>query len=125
VRVPDIELLWWEGCPSTEKALGDLRAALEDAGIPAAEVRMTELCTENEACERAFIGSPTILVDGQDVAQPGDEPVGLNCRVYRRRDGTVSPTPDPQALREAIRRARGRPAPRGRVAHPEAMAPDP
>lgn len=67
---------------------------------------MTEIRTEDEARERAFVGSPTILVAGADVAPPADEPVGLNCRVYRRRDGTVSPTPDRDDLREALRRAR-------------------
>jgi hypothetical protein len=111
MRAVDIELLWWAGCPSTEKALSELEAALPDSGISGAMVRMTEICTEDEARERAFVGSPTILVDGQDVAPPGDEPVGLNCRVYRRRDGSVSPTPDPIAVREALRRARGHPTP--------------
>ena len=66
---------------------------------------MTEIRTDEEAQSRAFVGSPTILVDGKDVAPPGEEPVGLNCRVYRRRDGTVSPTPDPEHLRDALRRA--------------------
>ena len=32
----------------------------------------------------------------------GDEPAGLNCRVYRRRDGRVAPTPDPEDLRDAL-----------------------
>jgi hypothetical protein len=107
MHVPDIELLWWAGCPSTEKALGELEAALQDAGI-SGNVRMTEIQTEHHARERAFAGSPTILVDGEDVAPPHDEPVGLNCRVYRHRDGRVSPTPDPGALRDALRRAQGR-----------------
>ncbi|HZO77092.1 MAG TPA: hypothetical protein VFB39_03550 [Solirubrobacteraceae bacterium] len=111
MHVPDIELLWWAGCPSTEKALGELEAALQDAGISGHEVRMTEIQTEDQARERAFAGSPTILVDGADVAPPRDEPVGLNCRVYRRRDGSVSPTPDPEVLRDALRRAQGRPTP--------------
>ena len=105
MHVPDMEVLWWAGCPSTERALGDLRAALQDAGISAADIRMTEIATEEEARARAFVGSPTILVDGEDVAPPGEEPIGLNCRVYRRRDGAVSPTPDPEDLREALRRA--------------------
>ena len=53
-----------------------------------------------------FVGSPTILIDGADVAPPSqEEPVGLSCRVYRRRDGRISPTPDPDDLREALRRA--------------------
>jgi hypothetical protein len=104
MHVPDMELLWWAGCPSTERALSDLRAALEDAGISGADIRMTEIATEEEARARAFVGSPTILVDGEDVAPPAGEPIGLNCRVYRRRDGAVSPTPDPEDLREALRR---------------------
>src|SRR5437763_4379594 len=105
MHVPDMELLWWAGCPSTEAAVSEIRAALEDAGISGADIRMTEIATEEEARARAFVGSPTILVDGEDVAPPGEEPVGLNCRVYRRRDGAVSPTPDPDDLREALRRA--------------------
>ena len=105
MHVPDMELLWWAGCPSTERALSDLRAALEDAGIYGADIRMTEIATEDEAQARAFVGSPTILVDGEDVAPPAEEPIGLNCRVYRRRDGAVSPTPDPEDLRDALRRA--------------------
>ena len=32
------------------------------------------------------------------------EPYSLTCRVYRQRDGRPSPTPDPEDLREAIRR---------------------
>ena len=105
MHVPEMELLWWAGCPSTERALSDLQAALEDAGISGADIRMTEIATEEEARARAFVGSPTILVDGEDVAPPAEQPIGLNCRVYRRRDGAVSPTPDPEDLRDAVRRA--------------------
>jgi hypothetical protein len=108
VYVPDIELLWWAGCPSTERARAELRAALEDAGISNAKVRMTEITTVQQAQARGFVGSPTILVDGEDVAPPGEEPVGLNCRVYRRRDGTVSPTPGPDIVRAALKRAQQR-----------------
>ncbi len=37
-----------------------------------------------------------------------DEPAGLNCRVYARRDGRISPTPDPQDLRDALSAANER-----------------
>ena len=30
---PRVEFLWWEGCPSHERALADLRAAMADAGL--------------------------------------------------------------------------------------------
>jgi hypothetical protein len=107
--MPDVELLWWEGCPSTERAVQELREALRELGIGAAEVRLTEMRTDDDASAAAFVGSPTILVDGEDVQPPGaDEPVGLNCRVYHRRDGRISPTPDPQDLRAALRLAAAR-----------------
>jgi hypothetical protein len=106
MSLPQIELIWWEGCPSTEQTLSDLRQALSDLGLENAEVLSTEIRSDAQARAAAFVGSPTILVDGEDIAPPGeDEPVGLNCRIYRRRDGRISPTPDPEDVREALMRA--------------------
>jgi hypothetical protein len=48
------------------------------------------------------VGSPTIRVNGRDLQPPGDEPVGLTCRVYRLRDGRISPLPDRAEVREAL-----------------------
>lgn len=104
-RHPTVELLWWSGCPSTERALSELRAVMEQAGLDPGAVRLREVTTEAQAAAEAFAGSPTVLVDGRDVQPPGDEPAGLTCRVYRLRDGRISPTPDPSDLREALRAA--------------------
>ena len=98
--------MWWEGCPSTERALADLRDALAGLGLDQ-EVRTREIRTDDEAEATAFTGSPTILIDGVDLMVAlgrggGEEPAGLNCRVYVRRDGRVSPTPDPEDLRDAL-----------------------
>lgn len=102
----NVELLWWEGCPSTERALEAVREAVSDLGISGVEVRMREIETDADAEAAAFIGSPTILIDGEDLVPTGaEEPIGLSCRVYRRRDGRVSPIPDPDDLREALERA--------------------
>ena len=98
-----VEFLWWEGCPSTEQALSDLRSAMAEAGLDPDSIVLREIRTDEDAGAAAFVGSPTIRVDGRDVQPPtGDEPIGLNCRVYRRRDGRVSPVPDPADLREAL-----------------------
>lgn len=106
MSVPDLELLWWEGCPSTERALAELREALADVGLGDAEIRTREIDTDAEAEQAGFRGSPTILIDGIDVAGASDDDqIGLGCRVYRRRDGRISPTPDPDDLREALLRA--------------------
>jgi hypothetical protein len=102
----DIELLWWEGCPSTERALAAVREALADVGLNDVEVRTREIKTDADAEHTGFVGSPTILIDGTDlVPAAGGEPIGLSCRVYRHRDGRIGPIPDPDDLREALRRA--------------------
>jgi hypothetical protein len=106
VKTPDIELLWWEGCPSTDKAQAELEQAIDDVGLSGLDVRRTEIASDEEARARGFVGSPTILVDGADVASPDPaEVAGLACRVYPRRDGGIAPTPDPEDVREALRRA--------------------
>jgi hypothetical protein len=111
MRAPDIELLWWEGCPSTEKALGELRVALAELGLSETPIRKREVRSDEEAGELGFKGSPTILIDGSDlVAAEPDAPTGLSCRIYRRRDGRISPTPDPEDLRYALRAAAERAA---------------
>jgi hypothetical protein len=102
----NVELLWWEGCPSTEPALAAVREALAELGLSGVEVRMREIATEDDARDAGFVGSPTILIDGKDlVPAADDEQIGLSCRVYRRRDGRISPIPDPDDLREALQRA--------------------
>jgi hypothetical protein len=113
MRAPVLELLWWEGCPSTERALTELCAALAELGLHGAEVVTREIHTDDEAQAARFPGSPTILIDGVDALGAGDgedgaQPAGLTCRVYRRRDGRVSPTPDPEDLRDALRAAAAR-----------------
>jgi hypothetical protein len=104
-RGPRVELLWWEGCPSYPRALEDLKAALSEEGLDPDSIEVRHIDSDQEAERERFPGSPTIRVDGEDILPPGEaEPFGLSCRVYRLRDGSTSPTPDPADLRDAIRR---------------------
>jgi len=102
--VSEVELLWWEGCPSTEKALEVLREVLGEEGLDPDTVVLREVRTDGDAERERFVGSPTIRIDGVEVAPAEHEPAGLNCRVYRLRDGRISPTPDREDIRDAIRR---------------------
>jgi hypothetical protein len=98
-----IEFLWWDGCPSWERALGSLREEVEASGLDPAAVEVTEIGTDAEAERLGFPGSPTIRIDGHDIQPPASgAPLGLTCRVYRHRDGRVSPLPDPADLRDAL-----------------------
>jgi hypothetical protein len=108
-RSPEIELFWWKECPSWERALAMLRAEMQNVGLDPESIAVTEIETEGDAERTDFPGSPTIRIDGSDFQPPDPEqPRGLTCRVYRRRDGRVSPLPDPQDLREALAKARDR-----------------
>jgi hypothetical protein len=100
-----VEILYWEGCPSWPETLAEVRAALSELGLVPDLVTPRELDTDEAARTAAFVGSPTVRVGGRDLFPPGDDPVGLTCRIYRRRDGRVSPTPDPDDLRDALREA--------------------
>jgi hypothetical protein len=98
----DVELRFWEGCPSHPAALAELRAALSEQGLDPSCVTMREVTSEADAAMLGFIGSPTIVVDGKDIFDTSDQPTSLSCRVYRLRDGRFSPTPDPEDLREFL-----------------------
>jgi len=102
---PQVELLFWDGCPSHPQALEELRAAMAELGLDPDQVLVREVDTERLADRERFVGSPTIRIDGADVQEPGDEPAALTCRVYHRRDGRVSPVPDPADVRDALRNA--------------------
>jgi hypothetical protein len=103
-----VELLFWAGCPSHPRALAELREALAAVGADPDAIAVREVRTEADARRERFVGSPTIRIDGADVRPPEQgEPYGLTCRVYHRRDGRISPTPDPADMRDALARAGG------------------
>jgi hypothetical protein len=102
-----VELLYWDGCPSHPKALAELRAAMRELDLHD-EVLLREVASEHDARRERFVGSPTIRIDGHDIKPTGAEPYGLTCRVYRRRDGRFSPTPDSADVRAALLAARER-----------------
>jgi len=75
------------------------------AGLDPDRLEVREAPTDEAAEREGFVGSPTIRVDGRDIQEVGDQPVGLTCRVYRLRDGRISALPDPADVREALRSA--------------------
>jgi len=100
-----IELLWWEGCPSHPEALDELRRIMSEEGLDPELIERREITSDEQAERERFPGSPTILIEGVDVRPADGAPIGLTCRLYRLRDGRPSPTPDPEDVRAALRRA--------------------
>jgi hypothetical protein len=100
-----VELLWWEGCPSSGEAHELVRRLMAEAGLDPQSLRSVEIDTDAVAQREGFMGSPTIRVDGRDIQPPEQsEPPGLTCRVYHLRDGRVSPLPDTDDIKEALSR---------------------
>jgi hypothetical protein len=99
-----VELLWWEGCPSSDEAHELVRRIMAETGLDPDSLRSIEVDTDETAEREEFVGSPTVRVDGRDIQPPeAGEPIGLTCRVYHLRDGRISPLPDPEDIKEALR----------------------
>lgn len=101
-----IELVYDPGCPNVDLARDTLTAACRKAEVPAV---WTEWNSEDADCpaHARNLGSPTILVNGEDVA-PGPHPwakrepgAGPRCRVYRDGDAIVA-APPPARVEAAI-----------------------
>ena len=82
---PAVELVYDRDCPNVERAREQLRLALGRAGLPARWKEWDRDAIETPSELRAF-GSPTVLVNGRDVASRDTEsdhrPDANSCRVY-------------------------------------------
>jgi hypothetical protein len=99
-----IDFLYWEDCPSHERALQMLREVIAEGGVPT-EVRIVEVVTEEDAERLHFPGSPTIRIAGKDIAGEGDGPYSLTCRAFLHPNGRISPLPPREQIAEALRTA--------------------
>lgn len=96
-----IELLHIVGCPNTDIAEANARAALDALGLGAVPIELVTIRTEAEAVSTRFGGSPTILVDGVDLF-PTAPVHSLACRVYVTENGYAG-APTASQITEALR----------------------
>lgn len=101
MKAPRIDLVYFAGCPHVEAARAALREALGDVPGVASWREWDRDDPRTPAAFRVH-GSPTVLVDGRDVA-PVVEDAGC-CRVYAGREG-FGGAPSPEAIRAALHAA--------------------
>ena len=102
----EVEILYFEGCPSYLEAEETLRWVLEEEGVDA-EVDLIAVNTTEEAQELRFAGSPTIRVDGDDLFPvPKRAEYALGCRMYTTPEG-LRGAPTTEMLREALAKMDG------------------
>jgi alkylmercury lyase len=97
-----IEVLSFEGCPHVDLALRRAREAVRATGL-AAEVVSIIVDGPEEAVARQFLGSPSIRVDGIDVAgaEATETEYGMRCRVYPH-EGRMEGAPSVERIVAAL-----------------------
>ena len=102
-----VELLYRDGDPAAMPARQNLVEVLTEDAFET-PIQMIAVGSADDADFLGMRGSPTIRIDGDDVVPPGQgERWSLTCRVYRRRDGRISPLPDEADVARALRVATG------------------
>lgn len=97
-----VELLAREGCPNRGMALIVVERAVERSGV-AAELKVVDVRTEEQARKRRFLGSPSVLVGGVDVEPFAAERTdySLASRLYRCEHG-IQGWPEEAWIRSAL-----------------------
>jgi len=95
-----ITLLYFDGCPSWQAALENLRSAMkqEDLDIP---IDLTAVNSDKEAADTKLLGSPSFQINGQDLWPEERSSYSINCRVYVTDKGLMG-WPTVGMLREKI-----------------------
>ncbi len=78
-----IDILYFNGCPNHAPALELVREVVAETGVEAILTEV-EIKHVNDVGRLAFLGSPTIRVDGEDIelARREDENYAMSCRRY-------------------------------------------
>jgi len=95
----NVELIYDSSCPNVESTRAALLGAFAKLGRPPRWTEWERSAPGSPAYARTY-GSPTILVDGQDIVQ--DKPSGESCRVYAGVMGTLRGVPPLDTIIEAL-----------------------
>jgi len=79
-KKPNIELVYFEGCPNALTARENIRAAVAEAFSEPVEWSEWDLMAESTPEVFKRFGSPTVLVDGHDVTGDGPGNNAMACR---------------------------------------------
>ena len=76
-----LEIQYFMGCPHSEEALFLIRD-YNDA-YPGTKIKITKIHDDNDAKKAGFRGSPTILINGEDLYdEPEPDDPRMACRLY-------------------------------------------
>ncbi|MFQ5811554.1 MAG: hypothetical protein ACE5JM_18195 [Armatimonadota bacterium] len=100
--MPTVELIYAADCPNVEDAQAQLLRAFADVGLPARWKEWDRAGWGSPPHARRY-GSPTILVDGEDVAGLAPSDGADCCRVYADPEGRLRGVPSVEMIVSALR----------------------
>lgn len=96
-----IELIYDRDCPNADEARNNLKRALKETGITQGWVEWERSGPASPSYASQF-GSPTVLVDGSDVAGHAPNGVVSCCRLYTRRQVGFDTAPSVESIKAAL-----------------------
>ena len=96
----EIEILYFEDCPSWKQADDIMESVLRDLDIDH-HIALVRVETQDEADTNRFVGSPTIRVNGEDLFPTSQNHYALGCRVYQTPEG-LRGWPTQEMLKEKL-----------------------
>lgn len=103
-----VEIFYLADCPSQSAAVALVNNVLAAQGVEA-EITEVLVTDERAAHELRFPGSPTIRINGRDVAEPPETGFALKCRLYPGSLRMGLPPPELVHLAVAAAREGGKP----------------
>jgi hypothetical protein len=97
----DVQLVYFQGCPSWQAARKRLRSALDLTDNDGTSIQLVEVQSAAEIAGTGFAGSPTLLIDGKDLFPVPGRVAGLTCRLYPTSEG-LRGSPTLEALVAAL-----------------------
>jgi mercuric ion transport protein len=102
--MPTVELIYDTDCPNVGAAREQLRSALDTTGLPIHWQEWDREAADSPGHARLF-GSPSILVDGKDVAGVPPSAAASCCRVYPNHNGGMKGVPSVECIVAALHRS--------------------
>ena len=78
----EINLLYFDGCPSWQNALTNLQTALKEEKLDYS-INLIEVKLTRKQLTIKFLGSPSFQIDGKDFWPEDRSTYSMNCRVYK------------------------------------------
>jgi mercuric ion transport protein len=99
-----VEIVCDPDCPNVPEARAQLLRAFAEAGISPGWIEWNRNSAAAPIYARAF-GSPTVLVNGQDVAEQTSTSGNACCRLYPDPSGTLRGAPSVERIVVALKAA--------------------